>query len=156
MPALSLTTAILAPIDRCFDLARSIDHHLKSMSATKERVVAGVTSGLIGLGQEVTWEARHFGLQWHLTSRITAYERPSYFQDTMVTGPFATFVHEHHFMAEQGGTTMRDNVEFRSPLGALGGLVDRLVLRSYLRRLLTRRNVVLKYIAERSESGSAV
>lgn len=149
MPAITLTTAILAPIDRCFDLARSIDRHVESMGATNERAVAGVTSGLIGLGQEVTWEARHFGVRWHLTSRITAYERPRYFQDTMITGPFATFVHEHHFVAEQGGTTMRDNIEFRSPLGALGGLVDRVVLRSYLRKLLARRNVVLKRLAER-------
>ena len=156
MPTIALTTVIRAPIDLCFDLARSIDHHVKSMPATNERAVAGVTSGLIGMGQEVTWEARHFGLRWRLTSQITAYERPSYFQDTMVTGPFAAFVHEHHFRSEQGGTTMRDDVEFRSHLGAIGGLVDRLVLRAYLERLLTRRNQVLKGLAEDPALGSAV
>src|SRR5690348_16485920 len=124
------------------------------MGATNERAVAGVTSGLIGLGQEVTWEARHFGVRWHLTSRITAYKRPRYFQDTMIPGPFATCVHEHHFVAEQGGTTMRDNTEFRSLLEAHGRLAVRVVLRSYLRKLLARRNVVLKRLAESPTAGS--
>jgi len=125
------------------------------MRGTGERAVAGVTRGLIEMGQDVTWEARHFGLRLRLTSRITAYQRPSYFQDAMVAGPFAVFVHDHHFLAEQGGTTMRDEVEFRSPLGFIGALVDRLVLGPYLRRLLTRRNALLKRVAEASTTPAA-
>jgi len=72
MPKLSILTIIRAPIERCFDLARSIDLHVESMKHTGEKAVAGVTSGLIGLGQEVTWEARHFTVRQRLTSRITA------------------------------------------------------------------------------------
>ncbi|NJM41916.1 MAG: hypothetical protein HC853_14760 [Anaerolineae bacterium] len=39
------------------------------------RAIAGVTSGLIGLGQEVTWRARHFGIWQSLTVRITEFQR---------------------------------------------------------------------------------
>jgi len=51
---------------------------MASTNWTGERAIAGVTSGLIGLGEEVTWEGHHFGLKLQHTSRITAYDRPHY------------------------------------------------------------------------------
>ena len=155
MPTLSLSTSISAPLERCFDLARSIDHHLESMRGSGERAVAGVTSGLIGPGQDVTWEGRHFGVRLRFTSRITAFRPPTYFQDSMIAGPFAAFVHDHYFEVEQGKTTIRDRIEFRSPLGPLGALVDRLVLGPYLQRLVTKRNQAIKRAAEHDSGGSA-
>jgi hypothetical protein len=44
---------------------------------------------------------------------------------------------------------MRDIVEFRSPLGPLGAIVDVLVMRRYLRRLLAERAGAIKAEAER-------
>ena len=41
------------------------------------------------------------------------------------------------------GTLMRDTVTFRSPLGPIGRLVDRLFMRGYMRRLIAERNAVL-------------
>ncbi len=50
MPLIELSTGIRAPIERVFDLARSIDAHVASTGQTRERAVAGRTSGLIELG----------------------------------------------------------------------------------------------------------
>lgn len=147
MPVIELHTRIAAPIERCFDLARSIGLHVSSLNHTGERAVAGVTHGLISLGEEVTWEATHFGVRQRLTSRITAFDRPRYFQDAMVRGAFASFEHDHFFEASDGETLMRDMVTFRSPLGPLGALVDRWVLAGYLRRLLERRNEAIRVTA---------
>lgn len=61
MPVLRIVTEIQAPPETCFDPSRSIDLHLESMIVAQERAVAGVTSGLIGSGEEVTWEARTSG-----------------------------------------------------------------------------------------------
>jgi hypothetical protein len=47
MPIITLKTEIHAPIERCFDLARSIDLHQLSTAGTRERAVGGVTSGLL-------------------------------------------------------------------------------------------------------------
>ena len=148
MAVVTVTTRIAAPRERCFDLARSIDLHVDSMGHTGERAVAGVTSGLIGMGQEVTWEGRHFGVRQRFTSRITAFRPPAHFQDTMVRGAFAAFVHDHDFEPADGGTLMRDRLAFRSPLGPIGAVIDRLLLRRYLERLLQRRNLVIKRAAE--------
>ena len=62
MAPIEIVTTIAAPPGRCFDLARSIDLHLESAAATSEKVVAGRTSGLIEMGEEVTWPAKRFGL----------------------------------------------------------------------------------------------
>jgi len=77
MPRIEVITQIKAPIDRVFDLARSMDLHLISAATTGERAIAGVTTGLIGLNEEVTFRARHFGLWQNLTARVTELERPT-------------------------------------------------------------------------------
>lgn len=138
-----------APVERCFDAARDLDLHLKSMAHTNERAVAGRTSGLIELGEEVTWRARHFGITQHFTSKITAFDRPRYFQDTMQRGAFQSFVHDHFFACENGITTMTDVLTFSAPLGPLGRIAETLVLRRYLERLLTSRATVISEWAAR-------
>ncbi|HMG05574.1 MAG TPA: SRPBCC family protein [Chthoniobacterales bacterium] len=148
MPVIELTTTIRAPIERTFDLARSLDLHMISTAHTGERAVAGVTTGLLGLGQEVTWRARHFGIWQHLTSRITAFERPVHFRDSMVRGAFRRFFHDHFFTQDGNFTIMRDVFDFRSPLGILGHMADRLFLTGYMRSLLQTRNSTIKAVAE--------
>ncbi len=148
MVTIRVSTTIAAPIERCFDLSRSIDLHIASTEASGEKAVAGVTSGLIGLGQEVTWNARHFGVSQLLTSRITAFERPTFFQDRMVRGSFKELVHDHFFEANAAGTIMKDVLEFTAPLGILGWLAERLFLQRYMESLLKGRNRVIKEVAE--------
>lgn len=148
MSTILLTTLIHAPPERCFDLSRSIELHVSSTRQTGERAIGAVTSGLLGLGEEVTWSARHFGVRQRLTSRITAFDHPRHFRDSMVSGAFRRFDHDHFFAARGEDTEMRDVFDFESPLGPLGQLVDALVLERYLRHLLERRNEEIKRVAE--------
>jgi ligand-binding SRPBCC domain-containing protein len=127
------------PVERLFNLARSIDAHVESQRTSGERAVAGVTSGLIGEGQEVTWRARHFGIPLTMTSRITCLDFPRSFADEQVKGPFKAFRHVHEFTATATGSMMVDRVEFTAPLGVLGRAVERLFLALYLERLIARR-----------------
>src|SRR4051812_29430012 len=120
MPIIRLLTSIAAPPERVFDLARSIEAHEQSTAGTEEKAVRGITSGLIGMGEEVTWEARHFGIRQRLTVRITGFERPSRFQDIMVSGAFKSMKHDHEFIAQPPGTLMIDHFEFESPFGVVG------------------------------------
>ncbi len=149
MPVITIRTTVRATPERCFDASRDLDLHLESMGHTGERAVGGKTSGLIDLGEQVTWEGRHFGIRQRFTSRITEYDRPRYFQDSMIKGAFHSFVHDHHFEPCPDGTIMKDVLTFRSPLGPLGALVDRFVMSRYLGNLLTTRNETLKAILER-------
>jgi ligand-binding SRPBCC domain-containing protein len=151
MPVIELSTLIHAPRERVFDLVRSIDAHQDSTGGTEERGVAGVTSGLIGMNDEVTWEARHFGIRQRLTVRVTAFDRPRHFQDVMISGAFERMLHDHEFSEHPEGTMMRDRFEFKSPLGILGRIADWLFLESYMQQFIVRRNETLRRLAESSE-----
>ncbi len=131
-----------------FDLSLSVDLHRHSVAQTHERPVAGVTSGVMKLGDTVTWEAIHFGMKQHLTSKITAYERPYRFTDEMMQGVFQEITHRHAFVPQASGTFMIDLFAFRAPLGILGKLAERLVLTRYMKGLLLSRNRYLKQVAE--------
>jgi ligand-binding SRPBCC domain-containing protein len=150
MPKIELLTEINAPIEKCFDLARSIDLHMESTSWTGEKAIAGKTSGLIELDETVTWRAKHFGIWQNLTSRITEFERPNFFVDEMVKGAFKSIRHEHYFLARHGQTLMKDVFVYESPLAILGRLFNWLVLTRYMTKLLERRNRVIKEAAERT------
>src|SRR2546423_7951538 len=148
MPVIVLKTLVRAAPSRCFDLARDVELHQRSTAASGERAVGGVTSGLLGPGDEVTWEATHFGVRQRLTSRVTEFEPPRRFVDEMVRGAFRRFRHEHQFLAVDGGTAMLVTFDYTSPLGPLGRLADTLFLRQYMSQLLRRRNAYLKSEAE--------
>lgn len=148
MPTIELFTQINAPIEIVFDLSRSIDLHMESTKQTGERAIAGRTSGLIGLGETVTWRAKHFGTWQNLTSKITEYKYPDYFVDEMVSGAFKSFRHEHHFSTIDGQTLMKDVFVFESPFGLFGKFFNWLVLKKYMTGLLVERNRVIKEAAE--------
>lgn len=151
MITITLVTDIAAPPDRCFDLVRSVDLHVRSAAHTGERVVGGVAHGLLGPGDEVTFRARHLGVPVRLTTRITAYERPRRLRGTQLRGAFRHFEHDHHFAAHGAGTRLTEVVAFEAPAGALGRLVARTLLAGHLRRFLVARNRVVKAVAESGE-----
>jgi hypothetical protein len=143
-----------APIERCFDLSRSVEVHLDANVHSGEQALAigGVTSGLVGLSELVTWRAKHFGIWHNLTSRTTALQSPSYFQVTMVRGIFRSMQADHLFQALKSGLTeMKDIFSIAAPLPLLGPLAEALFLRRYMLALVRERNAVIKRIAESSE-----
>lgn len=150
MAYIELTTEINAPIEQCFNIARSIDLHLDSMQDTDERVIAGVNTGLIGLGETVTWCARHFRLSFKMTIKITELNYATAFVDEQVKGPFKLLKHRHVFrFISPTKTEMVDEFSFASPCGILGKWIDRLILKNYMEKLLIKRNQVLKAFIEK-------
>lgn len=148
MAIIVLETFINAPQARCFQLALSVDLHTLSASETREEIIGGVRSGVLKLGDSVTFRARHFGLWQTLTSKVTEYEAPAYFCDEMQRGAFNYMRHEHYFQVQGAGTLMRDVFEFASPPGGLGRVVDALILKRYLRNFLVERGRAVKHYAE--------
>lgn len=148
MPEIRLETYINADINLVFDLSRSIDLHQISTADTEEKVVGGRFSGLILLGEQVTWQARHFGLVQRLTSQITALHAPDFFVDEMQKGAFKSFKHEHIFRFNGQQTVMTDVFTYVSPCWIFGRIADYLFLKAYMKRLLFKRNQVIKAYAE--------
>ena len=150
MTTIVVETRIVAPIERCFDLARDVDVHIKTASATGERAVGGKTSGLLDLGDVVTFEGAHFGIRQQLTSKIVEFDRPNRFVDETMAGAFSVFRHVHEFVAEGTSVLMRDTLTWRSPLGFLGTLADWLFVEEHMRAFVVKKQSELKKYAERT------
>ncbi len=148
MEKITLETTVHAPIERVFDLSRSIDLHEISTIGTDEEAIAGRTSGLIELDEYVTWRAKHLGVYQKLTVKITKMERPYFFEDQMLKGAFSKMKHLHQFVSIDEGTKMIDVFEFQSPFGIIGTLVNKLFLKNYMTRFLIVRNQEIKRVAE--------
>ena len=148
MPLIKIATKINADIEICFSLSLSIDLHRISTKETGEQAIDGITSGLIGLGQSVTWQAKHFGITQRLTSKITKYNNPFHFRDEQVNGIFQSLVHDHYFQKFQNYTLMSDYFFFESPFGIFGKIFNKLILTNYMKNFLILRNNTIKEYAE--------
>lgn len=148
MTEIILKTTINAPIETCFDLARNIDIHQLSTTKTNEKAIAGRTSGLCELNDEITWQAKHFGIKQQLTVKITQLEFPYRFEDQMLKGAFKSMHHIHRFECENNQTVMHDCFKYEVPFGVFGKIFNTFVLKSYMTKFLIERNRVLKEIAE--------
>lgn len=152
MTTIRLITKIMAPKERVFNAARDISLHSKSASQTKEKAIAGRTSGLIEKGETVTWRGKHFGLWLKHTSHIPEMEKSSFFVDEMTKGKFKSFRHEHYFRESDEITVMIDFLQYETPFGSIGRLFDRMLLKRHLTRFLQTRNAFLKSHAEQQAS----
>lgn len=144
MQHFEIVTAVAAPPDQVFAVSLDVESHTRSMADSSERAVGGKTWGELALGDTVTFQARHFGLTWRLTTRITSYDPSRFFVDEQESGPFKRWHHAHYFEPDgTGGTIMRDVIDFASPLEPVGHIVDRLLLGRYMPHLIRTRNAYL-------------
>jgi ligand-binding SRPBCC domain-containing protein len=148
MSRIEIITHIRAAREIVFDLSLSVDLHKRSTEHTHEEIVGGVSIGLMGLNETVTWRAKHLGFFQQFTTKITALDKPCLFVDEMQRGAFKSFRHAHHFEEKDGLTRMVDVLEFESPFGILGKVVNKVFLKNYLGKFLEKRNRMIQFYAE--------
>lgn len=89
-----------------------------------------------------------FGVPVGWRTRIEDVEPPARFRDIQEKGPYRSWVHEHRFTPVQGGVRVDDHIEYEMPLGPLGSLAHRLVVRSQLEQLFAFRATAVDQILE--------
>ena len=97
------------------------------------------------VGSEALIETRLLGLlrvRWR--ARHTAYDPPRMFEDIQVEGPFRSWRHRHFVEPHEKGSVLRDEVEYETPLGALGRLAAPFLVEPRLRRLFEYRHRVTR------------
>jgi ligand-binding SRPBCC domain-containing protein len=145
MITMRLTTWVNAPMELCFRLATNV----KFNSATASR---GEPAGdTFQVGDTFDRSAWRMGFHMSITNRIEEIHPYSYFKEVMVDGSFRQFEHEHHFTPINEGTRVRSEVWFSVGRGPAALLVERVLLRRYVMKLLTERHKRLKHGVESSE-----
>ena len=148
MPTIHLTSFVAAPQDVVFDLHRNIGLHKVSMEHFKEEVVAGVRSGLINKDDTVTWKGKHLFKTRFFTSKIIEMKPFETFTDKMIKGDFKFFEHQHFFKLVENGTIVIDIINYETPYGWIGEMVNKFYLHPYLEKLISHRNEVIRQYAE--------
>lgn len=149
MTSITAITIISAPIDVCFRLSLNVDLELLAAKDYTIKAIAGVTTGIIGAGERVTWQTKQFGIWITHTTEITRYEPFVYFQDSMVKGLFHSFRHDHFFHPLSATKTeMRDEMHFTMPVLLAGVVSERLIVKGRLANLLRKRNDAIRNDAE--------
>ncbi len=111
--------------------------------------MAGRDAGKFELGDSVVFQGRHLGVRQRLGAKIVAMDAPHGFTDEMTSGVFISLRHEHRFETLPGGQTrMTDVLTWRSPLGVLGVVADKVVVKRHLRGFLRSRGAQIKARAE--------
>ena len=87
------------------------------------------------LGIPMTWR-----------SRIQNYDPPRSFEDIQTKGPYKSWRHRHKFTAVDGGTLVEDEVTYQLPVGLLGNLANRLVVRHELEWIFNYRSAAIAAI----------
>lgn len=92
------------------------------------------------------------GVPVHWQTLIDAYEPPHGFHDIQAKGPYRSWEHRHTFEEVDGGTVVRDEVEYSLPLGPLGDLVHRLLVRGELASIFRHRARTIDAVFEKAGS----
>lgn len=93
----------------------------------------------IDRGAFIRYRIRWLGIPLGWTTRIVEFEQNARFVDEQVRGPYARWVHEHRFEPRGACTLVRDRVAYELPLGWIGRLVHRLIVRRQLERIFDYR-----------------
>ena len=91
-------------------------------------------------GTRLRYRLRVRGVPVRWLTEIREWDPPRRFVDVQLSGPYALWHHTHTFEDDGvGGTLMRDEVRYELPLGRLGELVHRLVVRGDVERIFDYR-----------------
>ena len=141
-------TRIAATPERVFAFHES-PGALKRLTPPWETVEILEDGGSIRPGSRVVMRTKVGPIGVKFVAEHTEYERGRMFADRQVSGPFSIWYHRHWFLDDgEGGTLLRDEVDFEAPLGALGRLLSGGFLRRKLQRIFDYRHELTKRTIE--------
>ena len=146
---------IAASLDAVFRFHESPDA-LKRLIPPWEKMEIVESAHSLKPGSRVVLKGRILGfipVRW--VAVHTEYDPPHFFADRQESGPFAYWYHRHLFLEDgSGGTILRDEIEYRAPLGILGQWFGGWYLRRKLEKMFAYRHDITRKIIE-SENGQA-
>jgi len=122
---------------------------LEKLTPPWEKVTVIESPGSLAPGTRAVLRTKvgPFAVEW--VAEHTEYEPGRMFADRQVRGPFAYWYHRHWFLDDgQGGTLLRDEVDYRPPLGRVGEFLGARFLDSKLKKMFDYRHEATKRIVE--------
>lgn len=94
-----------------------------------------------------------FGIYLNWMTEITQVVPEKYFIDEQRFGPFKFWHHQHHFKAIDDGIEMTDILTYGLPLGILGNMAHKIMVKNKIEEIFTfREKKVMELFGEYKES----
>lgn len=91
-------------------------------------------------GQRIDYTVKPlFGLPLHWQTEITDVKHGVYFTDVQRKGPYKRWEHRHTFTQDEKGVMMQDEVSYELPLGIVGTVAHRLLVRKEIEHIFEYR-----------------
>ena len=87
-----------------------------------------------------------FGIPLHWQTQIKKVEKPHFFIDVQLKGPYRLWEHTHTFTQTDRGVLMKDEVKYQLPFGPLGNVTHALLVRKKLAALFRYRKAAIERI----------
>jgi hypothetical protein len=124
-----------------FSDARNLERLTPAMLHFK---VISMSTAEIGEGTDIRYRLKIHGLPVRWVSRITDWERPRSFSDIQISGPYRYWCHRHIFESADGGTWIRDRVQYGLPMGLLGQIFLKGFIGDDVKKIFSYRQQVIR------------
>jgi ligand-binding SRPBCC domain-containing protein len=74
-------------------------------------------------GTKIDYRLSLHGIPLRWQSQITDWQPDNKFSDIQLKGPYSHWYHTHEFVEKDGGTLVRDKLQYRVPFGIPGDVV---------------------------------
>jgi ligand-binding SRPBCC domain-containing protein len=144
------TQTINRPIEEIWDFISNPDNLKKitpdemGFQITSENIPAKMHEGMI-ISYQVT---PLFGIKTTWVTEITHLKEHSYFVDEQRVGPYKMWHHQHWVEATPNGTLMTDIVSYQPPLGFLGSIANKFLIKRKLNEIFEYRTNVMEDLFE--------
>ena len=138
MPVITQSTSIKCTPKELFQFFTK-SANIVEVSPTMPSLVFSSPKLLLGKSQQIHFELSYgvFKLSW--VSKITKFEPYSFFEDTLVKGPFKKWIQRHHFEEQGNKTLIQDEIEYEVGYGPLGKIMDTLIVRYQIENFFRKR-----------------
>jgi len=100
-------------------------------------------------GTLIEYRLRYRAIPIYWKTEIAVWEPPHRFVDQQLKGPYRQWIHEHTFEEKEGGTLMRDRVDYAVPGWILEPLVNALIVQPDIERIFAyRRDKMLELFGQ--------
>ena len=101
---------------------------------------------IMQIGARLVWKGRRWGIAQQIIQEVATFDHEKLITLEQKQGPFARWLHAHHFQGTDTSTTIVERIDFEPPGGMLGFLVTANTIRKDLDKLTAYRERRLREI----------